>query len=252
MSDQQNAGIPIWAAPAIVTEIGEIEDGFDGVALKMYGKTSKFPVNLPSEARNIGAHLGRRVTVALLAAPAEGQSVEEQLVWHRGEVDRLRELLAAKPEGDSEARVEVGRATVVVTLRSADAEQAVAARVAAMMVSEATARQIAAAKRETDVANRERALLVRMMRSALLIIDAVVEAEGRGALKISATKGTRWDALRDFAADKSVRKWLLDNDDDKAFVEAVAAAREPDDAEPPSVQSPITDAAIAAAIAEAK
>lgn len=212
---------PIWAAPAIVTAIGEGDDGHDSVSVKMYGKPVAFPVNLPSEARQIGAHLGQRVTVALLAAPTEGPSLEEQIVWHRGEVDRLRELLAAKPEGESEARVEFGRGSVVVTLRAADAERAVVDKAAELMTSETTGRQIDALKREIAAANKNSAILASMMRSALMIIDAVIECERRGAIMVSTTNGVGWDSLRKFATDKNVREWLLENSDDKAFVEAV-------------------------------
>ncbi len=218
----------IWAAPAVVTEIGQLVDDFDGVSLAMYGKTATLPVNLPSEARLIGAHLGRRVTVALLAATEGETSPEEQLVWHRGEIDRLRELLAAKPTGEAEARVEVGRATVVVTLRTADAEQAAATKAAEMMASEHVARWIAEANETAKVANDNSVLLARMMRSALLIIDAVTDGEKRGVLRVSATNGTRWDDLRAFAADPDVREWLRVTAEDHAHVEP---GDERDDAE---------------------
>lgn len=226
MSDRKE---PIWTAPAIVTEIGRGDDGADMVGLQMYGRNTVLPVNLPSEARQIGAHLGRRATVALLVAAEDEQSIEEQIVWHRTEVDRLRELLAAKAPDEREARVEVGRATVVITCRGADAEQAVVARAAEIMAGEDTARRVADVKRDLDRANAERALLVRMMRSALLVIDAVHAAEAAGQVMVSATRGTRWDDLRAFATDPHVRKWLLDNEvDDRAFVAAVKVCEEGD------------------------
>lgn len=214
---------PVWAAPAIVTEVGQGGDGHDFVSLQMYGRTAKVPVNLPSEARQIGPQLGRPVTLVMFSAVAGERSIEEQIVWHRGEADRLREILAAKPTDEGEARVEIGRATIVVTLRSEAAEQAVAARAAEIMTGEDTARKIAEVQGRLDTANQERALLIRMMRSALLIIDAVNEAEDRGQIAVSATRGTRWDDLRGFAANPEIRKWLLDNDDDHAFVAAIKA-----------------------------
>jgi hypothetical protein len=231
----------IWAAPAIVTEVGEGDDGHDVVGLRMYDKDTTLPVNLPSEARQIGACLGRRVTVALLAAPDDGQSLEEQIAWHRVEVDRLRELLAAKPTDEAEARIEVGRATVVVTLRDPDAEQQVVQRAAEMMAEEVAKRRIAEAEDETMRAVDNAKLLVRMMRAALLIIDAVAEGEKRGDIRVSATMGTRWDDLRAFAADPVVRKWLLDNDPDNATVERVigaAASERADDGAPSPAGAP--------------
>lgn len=226
MSEQKSVGLPIWAAPAIVTEIGQGDDGHDIVGLKLYGKEATLPVNLPSEARQIGPHLGRRVTVALLTAPDDGKSIEEQLVWHRAEVDRLRELLAAKPEGEAEARFEVGRQTLVVTLRGADAEQKVAKRAAELMAGEHMRRQLAAAKDEAARSNKERALLARAMRSALLIIDAVTESEKRGEIRVSATHGSRWDDLRDFAADPAMREWLRVTAEDKAFINKCAPPKQ--------------------------
>lgn len=223
---KSETGAVIWAAPAIVTDIGEGEDGHDIVGLKMYGRDAALPVNLPSEARQIGAHLGRRVTVALLAAAEEGQSLEEQLVWHRCEVDRLRELLAAKPAGEGEARLEVGRSTVVITMRRPDAEHAVVARAAEVLAEEHVARRIAEANKTADVANKNSAQLARVMRGALLIIDAVVDAEKRGVLQVSATRGTRWDDLRAFAADPHVREWLRVTAEDSAHVEAAGGEPE--------------------------
>lgn len=211
----------IWAAPAVVTEIGQLVDDFDGVSLAMYGKTATLPVNLPSEARLIGAHLGRRVTVALLAATEGETSPEEQLVWHRGEIDRLRELLAAKPSDEAEARVEIGRATVVVTLRNPDAEQVAVAKAAEMLAGERMARRIAEANSVAAAANKNAEVLAMMMRHALLIVDAVAEAEQHGKVRVSTTSGAGWDELRRFAADPDVRKWLLDNTKDYAHVEAV-------------------------------
>lgn len=228
MSETKNS-TPIWAAPAVVTEIGEGDDGHDVVGLRMYGETAMLPVNLPSEARLIGAHLGRRVTVALLAATEGETSPEEQLVWHRGEIDRLRELLAAKPTGEAEARVEIGRATVVVTLRSAAAEEALATKAAEMLADEHVARRIAEANSVAAAANKNAEVLAMMMRHALLIIDAVAEAEQYGMVRVSTTSGAGWDELRRFAADPEVRKWLLDNTKDHAHVEAVGGEDDGDE-----------------------
>ena len=98
-----------------------------------------------------------------------------------------------------------------------------AARAAEIMAGEDTARKLAEMQGRLDRANQERAMLVRMMRASLLIIDAVTAAEERGHIVLGATRGTRWDDLRGFAANPEIRKWLLDNDDDHAFVAAIKA-----------------------------
>jgi len=201
---------PIWATSALVASLEEAASGFDVVGLKLPGGPARFPVNLPGESKQIAPYFGQSITLALLVPPADGsRSPEEELVWHRAEVVRLRELLAAVPADAAMVRVETGRSTMVITCRGEDAEPKVAAEAAAIMAAEDTRRHVEAAKRRaTDAeANSERVSTV--LRGAMLVIGEMIDAEKRGVVVCD---GPLWDSIKEFAADPEVRQWLAAHD----------------------------------------
>lgn len=166
---------PIWTAPATVAAI----NGAPSVTLVLYGQRVTFPVNLLVEARMIVEQCDRPLTLALLAAPADGaRSLEDDLVYQRAEVIRLRELLAAKAPNEAAARVETGRSVVFVTCRGEDAERRVETEAARMLADETTRRKVAAAENRATVAEANEANLSNMLRAALLVIREVIAAEG--------------------------------------------------------------------------
>jgi hypothetical protein len=209
MSMPMNCMAPIWATQAIVDELGQGTDGLDVVGLRLLGKRVIVPVNLPSEARQIGPFFGRQVTLALLAAPEPGaRSLEEDIVLHRSEVVRLRDLLAAKPTGEAEARVEIGRRTVVITCRGEDAEHRAAQAAAEMMASEDTRRRLAEAEAKVKAAKKSEEDLYNLLRSVMWIVDAVTAAEVAGKIMVD-SNSERWKILREMSQDPEFREWLF-------------------------------------------
>lgn len=194
----------------MVTAVGDADGDGDAVTLSMFGRSAVLPINLPSEARQVGPHLGRRVVVALLEGHHDGKTAEERIAWLQCEVDRLRDLLAAFPIEDAAGRFEAGRATVVCTLRSEDAERRAVAQMAELLASEDTKRRIAAAETEKRAAEETARHLAMMVQAALPIIDAIASAMDRGDLALQAGEHgmEAWEKLRAFVSNAHVRDWL--------------------------------------------